>query len=94
MLLGKLNLHALKDFLCATLKGGIEHTITINDNESEFLVVLEQGSERFSIEGVLAAVSELVDLLEGFDVNCNLLFSLAIADFNYTAEKHQAIWWH
>lgn len=73
MLFGQLDLHSLQNFFVVSLEGGKEDTVTINDDKSEFLVVLEQVLERLSVEPVLALVSEHSLGLEGLEVNGDLL---------------------
>lgn len=94
VLLWQLYLHALQNFLCVTLESGVEDTITIDDNESELLIVLENGCKGCRLEGVLTAVGESVDWLEWLNVNRDLLFRLSIAELNHSTEEHQAIWGH
>ena len=94
VLLRQLHLHALKDFLAVALESGVEHTVTVHNDEAELLVVFEESGEWRRLERVLAAVGESSDWLERLQIDCYLLFGLAVAEFNHTAEEHQAIWWH
>ena len=43
MLLGQLDRHSLNDLLVVALKRGEEHTITVDDDETKLVVVLEEG---------------------------------------------------
>ena len=78
MLLGQLHRHSLDDLLVVTLEGGKKHSVTIDDDETKLVIVLEEGEKRVSEESVLALVGEDVDWSEGLKGNLRLLLSLAV----------------
>ena len=91
MLFGQLNLHALQNFLVVTLEGGVEDTVTVNDDESELLVVLQQGLQGLGVETILALVGENSLRLEGLQVKGDLLVGLAILELDDTTEEDQTV---
>ena len=91
VLLWQLHRHSLDDLLVVTLEGGKEHSITINDDETKLVIVLEEGEKRISEEGVLTLVGEDVDGSEGLKGNLRLLFGLAIFHKDHTAENAESI---
>jgi hypothetical protein len=93
VLLWQLDQQTLEDFLSASRNGGIQHTITIDNNESECFIVFHQVIERAGLESGLAAVSERVDLFEGLNIERDLLLTLTITCFDHTAKEGQAILW-
>lgn len=91
VLLGQLHGHSVDDFLVHTLEGSEHDTSTIDDNEAEFLVILEEGEKRLSVETVLALVSELVNGSEGGDIDLDFLLSLAVLHEDDTTEEAKTI---
>lgn len=91
VLLGQHDRKALQDFFRIALERGIQHSITVNDDEAELFVVLEESLEGFSVEPVLALVGELCEGEEGFNVNHHLLLGLAIVQQDHTTEQNEAI---
>ena len=91
VLLGQLYRHSLDDLLVVTLEGGEEHTITIDDDETKLVIVLEEGEKRISEEGVLALVGKDVNWSEGLKGNLRLLLGLAVFQKDHTAENTEAI---
>jgi hypothetical protein len=78
MFLWQLHLDLLKNISSVSLKGSIEGTISINDNESKFIIIFQENLQSFSVELVITEVEELVDWLERFEVKVNLLLSFTI----------------
>ena len=91
MLLRQLHRHPLDDLLVVALQGGKEHAITVNDDETELVIVLEEGEKGVRKEGVLALVGEDVDGSEGLEGNLSLLLSLAVVHEDHAAENAEAI---
>ena len=40
VLLGQLHVHSLQNFFVVALKGGVEHTVTVDNNEPELFIVV------------------------------------------------------
>ena len=91
VLLGQLDLHALEHLLVVALQGGHEDTITIDDDEAELVVVLEQGQQGLSVEIGLAFVGEDVDRSERSQVNLDLLLGFAVFEQDDTAEDAETV---
>ena len=91
MLLGQLHRHPLDDLLVVTLERGEEHSITIDDDETELVVVLEEGEKRLCVEAVLALIGEDVDGSEGLEGNLCLLLGFAVIQKDHTAENTEAV---
>ena len=91
MLLGQLNGHALHNLFVVSLQSGVQHTITVDDDEAELVIILEQGEQGLRIEAVLALVGEDVDRSEGCQVNLDLLLCLAVLHENHATEDAQAV---
>ena len=91
MLLGQFNLYFLENFPVVTLQISIQTSITIDNNEAEFVIVLKQDLEGLSLELVGAAVDVLVDGLEGLEVEVDHLLGLAVVHHDLAAEDHQAV---
>ena len=73
VLFGELDLHTLEHFFVVSLESGVQHTVTIDDNESELLIVSQQVLEGLGVEAVLTLVSEYSLRLEGLKINSDLL---------------------
>ena len=80
--------HSLQNFFSVSLKGGKEDTISINNDEAELLIVLEECLEGFSVEPVLALVDELLLRDERFEIDRNFFLSFPVFEEDYTAEKN------
>ena len=91
MLLWQLYRHSLDDLLVVTLEGGEEHSITIDDDKTKLVIVLEEGEKRISEEGVLALVGEDVDRSERLKGNLSLLLGLSVFQKDHTAENAETI---
>ena len=91
VLLGKLHRHTLNDLFVVSLEGGKKHSITINDDEAELVVVLQEGEQGLSEEVVLALVGEDVDGAERCQIDLDLLLSLAVLHQDHSAEDAQTI---
>ena len=91
VLLWKLNRHTLDDLLVVTLKGGEHDTSTINDDEAELLIILQEGEQWLGVETVLALVGKDVDSAEGLNGILYLSLGLAILHEDDTAEDAEAI---
>jgi hypothetical protein len=93
VLLGQLHGHSLQDLLVVALQSSVEHTITIDDDESEGLVILKQSLQWLGIEPVLALVSEHSLGHERLKVDSHLLLRLAVLEHDDTAENNETVWW-
>jgi len=93
VLLGQLHGHSLQDLLVVSLQSSVEHTITIHDDESELLVVLQERLEWLSVEPVLALIREHSLGHEGLKVDRHLLFRLAVLEHDDTAENDETVRW-
>ena len=93
VLLGELDGHTLDDLLVVTLEGGEEHTITVNDNETELVVILKEGEEWLRLEAVLALVGEHINGAEWFQGDLDLSLSVTILHQNDTTEDDKTIGW-
>ncbi len=91
MLLGQFNLYFLENFPVVTLQISIQTSITVDNNEAEFVIVLKQHLKGLSLELVGAAVDVLVDGLEGLEVEVDHLLGLAVVHHYLAAEDHQAV---
>lgn len=69
----------------------VQDAITVDDDEAELVIILEQGEQRLRVEAVLTLVGEDVDRTERCQVNLDLLLSLSILHEDHTAENAQAI---
>lgn len=78
VLLWEHNRQALQHLLCIALQRGIQHSVTVDDDEPELIIILEKPLKRLSVEPVLAFVGELGQRKEGLNVDDHLLLSLAI----------------
>jgi hypothetical protein len=91
VLLGKLHSDFLKDFPIVALKSGVKGAITVDDNEAEFLIILQEALQRGGIEPVTTVIEGLINGSEGLKIVVDLFLSLAIVHQNDTAENNQAI---
>lgn len=91
MLLGELDSNFLKDVSVVALEGGVESAVTIDDDETELLIVSKETVEGRGIELVSAVVQGLVDRAEGLNIIVDLLLSLAVFHEDNTAEDNETI---
>ena len=91
VLLWQLHRHALKALFVVALQRGKEDTITVNNDKAKLFVVFEQRVKWFSLERVLATVSEHIDWPERLQINRDLLFSLSIFEKDNSAEDNQTV---
>ena len=91
MLLGQLHWHPLDDLLVVALQSCKKHTVTVDDDEAELVIILEQGEQGLRVEAVLTLVGEDVDGSEGCQVNLDLLLRLAVLHENHATEDAQAV---
>jgi hypothetical protein len=78
MLLGELNSNLLQNLSAIALEGGIQSSITIDNNESEFFVVSKETSQGFSLEFASAEIHKLINRAEGLKIKVDFLLSFAI----------------
>ena len=93
MLLWQLHTHPLKHLFAAALERAEKSAITIHDDETEFLIVLQKAVQRLSVERVLTFVGKEVDSAERRRVVHDLLFGLAILHQDDTTENVEPIFW-
>lgn len=75
-----------------TGKGTEESSVTVHDDETELLVILEELRESLSVELVVAQVEGGVDWAERLEVDVDLsLFAFGGQDF--TTVDDESIWW-
>ena len=104
MLLGKLDGEFMEDFSVVSLKGTVQSTVTIDDDETEnvfvfqkffqilFIISLLVAHEAYlNVELVIAKVKGFVDGLEGFKIDDHLLFSSTIFTENGTGVQDETI---
>ena len=90
MFLGQVDLETLQNFSCVTTEGAEQRTVSVHDNETEFLIGLEQLAQGFGVKLVVTQIERGVDRLEGLEVDVNLsLLSFRRDDF--TTVDDQAI---
>jgi len=75
------------------MKGSEQRSITVHHDESEFVVVGEQGSEGLRVELVVAQVQRRVDGLEWLEVYVHLLLLALLCD-NCAAVDDQTVGRH
>ena len=68
-----------------------QDTITVDDDETKLVIVLEKREERLRLKAVLASVAEDVDSAEGFDGNLELLFSVSVLHEDDAAEDDETV---
>ena len=78
MFLGKLDSNFLEDFSVVSLKGSIESTVTVDNDETELLIVLEKTTQRAGIELISAIVERLIDWAEGLNIIVYFLLGLSV----------------
>ena len=93
MLLRQLHWHSLQDLLVVSLESGEQDTITVNNDEAEFVVVLEQRQERLRLKTVLTPVGEDVDGAERLQGDLDLPLRVAVLHQDDAAENDQAAGW-
>lgn len=91
VLFGELHSHSLEDFSGVSLEGGVEDTATVNNDESEFFVIIEEIQKQVWMEGVIAEVFGGSDWLERLEINVDFLFSLSVLQQNNTAKHNKSI---
>jgi len=91
VLLRQLHGHTLNNLLVATLEGGEEHTVTVDDDETESVVIFQQGQHRIRVERVLALVRKHVDRLEWFKVDFHFFLRFAVLLEDDTTEETEAV---
>jgi len=93
MFLRKFNCNFLLDITNIALKCGKKRTSTIDNNETKLLVVFQEVVEDARVEPVLATVVEVLDLTEGNDIECPLLFGLVVVHQDHAAEDDKSVLW-
>jgi len=105
MLLGEFDSEFMEDFSVVSLKGTVQSTVTIDDDETEnvfvfqeFLQILfflslsfNQIRAYLNVELVIAKVKRFVDGLEGFEIDNDLLFSSTIFTEDGTGVQNETI---
>lgn len=90
MFLGQVDRQSLEDFTSVATQSAEERAVTIHDNETKFLVRLQQLTQGFGVELVVAKVERGVNGLEGLEVDVNLPL-LAFRGDNFTTVDNQSI---
>ena len=93
MLLWELHTDFLQNVSHISLKGGEQSTTSIDDDESEFLVILEQVLQAGGVELILTLVHFVLDWSEWLDVEGDPLFGLVVVHQNLSAEDQQTVSW-
>ena len=78
VLLRQLDWHTLNDLLVVALKRCKEHSVTIDNDESKLVIVLEEREQRLRLKTILTSVAEDVDGSEWFEGNLDLLLGVAV----------------
>ena len=91
MLFGELHSDTLEHLSVVTLEGTEEHTITVHNDKSEFLIIFEEHLEWVGDETSLTTVDELVPGLKWREIVGDLLLLLAIVDEDDTAENNKTV---
>ena len=68
-----------------------QHTITVDDDETKLVIVLEEREERLRLKAVLASVAEDVDGAEWLEGNLELLFGMSVLHEDDTAEDDETV---
>ena len=74
MLFGQVNGEFLHHFSCIARQGAKQGTVAIHDDETKFLIRLEQFAECLGMKLVVAQVQRSVDGFEGFEIDVDLSF--------------------
>jgi len=90
VLLRKLDVELVKDCTSRTSDLTEESTVTIHDDETEFLIIFKESLESLSVEAVIAHVEGGLERLERLNINRNLLL-LTIGSQNFTAVKNETV---
>ena len=91
VLLRQLDWHTLNDLLVVALKRRKEHSVTIDNDESKLVIVLEEREQRLRLKTILTSVAEDVDGSEWFEGNLDLLLGVAVLHQDDTTEDYEAI---
>lgn len=73
MLLRQLDIHPLQNFLSISLQSSVEHTVTINNNKTKLLIIVQYFTKWLSVKRSLTAVSECVDWFKRLNIDSDLL---------------------
>lgn len=90
VLLGQIDGELVDDLAGVAAESTEEGTVTIHDDEAELLVRLEQLSESFGVELVVAKIQRGVDGLERLKVDVDLAL-LAFLGEDFTAVDNEAV---
>jgi hypothetical protein len=88
VLFRKLDEHTLQNFLVASLKSGIQDTVSVNNNTTKLLIIFEERFEWLSLERGLTAVSEHINWLKRLQVKRNFLLLLSVSHFDHTTKNN------
>ena len=93
MLLRQLDRHSLNNLFVVALERRKEHAITVDDNETKLVIVLQERKQRLRFKTVLASVAEHVNGPERLKGVLNLFLSVSVLLQNDTAEDDKTVRW-
>ena len=82
----------MENFTGVTAQCTEKRTVTVHDDETEFLVGLQQFTQSLGVEFVVTKVKGGVDRLKRLEINVDLSL-LSFRGDNFTTVDDQPIWW-
>jgi len=93
MLFGQFNCDLVQNVSGISLQSGKKGATTINNDETEFLIVFKEIIQTGGMELILAFIQERCCWSEWLDIESNLLFCFVIFHQDLSAENNQTICW-